>query len=80
MLIVSELSRVGRSVVEVITIIDGIIKKQGRFIAIKQNFNIQGNHDIQSKVLLTIFALLAELELCRPFKLTHLRSQEVIHR
>ena len=60
--IVSELSRIGRSVVEVITIIDGIIRKQVRFIAIKQNFDIQGNHDIQSKVLLTIFALLAELE------------------
>ena len=32
-LIVSELSRVGRSVVEVITIINGIIRKQVRFIA-----------------------------------------------
>ena len=61
-LVVSELSRIGRSVVEVITIIDGVIRKQVRFIAIKQNFDIQGNHDIQSKVLLTIFALLAELE------------------
>ena len=62
MLIVSELSRIGRSVVDVITIIDRIIRKQVRSVAIKQNFDIQGNHDIQSKASLTIFALLAELE------------------
>ncbi|MGD0658504.1 MAG: recombinase family protein [Syntrophorhabdales bacterium] len=62
MLVVSELSRIGRSVVEVITIIDAAVKKQARFIAIKQNFDIRHNHDMQSKVLLTIFALLAELE------------------
>ena len=61
-LIVSELSRIGRSVVEVITIINEVVKKQVRFIAIKQAFDIQGNQDMQSKVLLTIFALLAELE------------------
>jgi len=62
MLIVSELSRIGRSVAEVITIINEVVKKQVRFIAIKQAFDIQGNQDMQSKVLLTIFALLAELE------------------
>ena len=61
-IIVSELSRIGRSVVEVITIINDIVKKQARFIAIKQTFDIQSNQDMQSKVLLTIFALLAELE------------------
>jgi DNA invertase Pin-like site-specific DNA recombinase len=61
-LVVSELSRIGRSVVEVITIIDAVVKKQARFIAIKQNMDIRQNHDMQSKVLLTIFALLAELE------------------
>ncbi len=61
-LIVSELSRIGRSVAEVITIINEVVKKQARFIAIKQTFDVQGNQDMQSKVLLTIFALLAELE------------------
>lgn len=61
-LIVSGLSRMGRSVVEVVTIIDCIIRKQARFVAIKQNFDIRANHNLQSKVLLTIFALLAELE------------------
>jgi DNA invertase Pin-like site-specific DNA recombinase len=62
LLIVSELSRIGRSVPEVITIINEVVKKQVRFMAIKQSFDIQGNQDMQSKVLLTIFALLAELE------------------
>ena len=61
-LIVSELSRIGRSVAEVIMIIDAVMKKQTRFVAIKQNLDLQENHDMQSKVLLTIFALLAELE------------------
>jgi DNA invertase Pin-like site-specific DNA recombinase len=33
-----------------------------RFIAIKENLDIKGPHDVQSKVLVTIFSLLAELE------------------
>ena len=61
-LIVSELSRIGRSVAEVITIINEVIRRHARFIAIKQALEIEGNHDLQSKVLLTIFALLAEPE------------------
>lgn len=47
---------------EVIKIIYAVIRKQARFTAIKQNFSLRGNHDLQSKVLLTIFVLLAELE------------------
>ena len=57
-LIVSGLSRMGRSVVEVVTIIDCIIRKQARFVAIKQNFDIRANHNLQSKVLLTILPFL----------------------
>ena len=62
-LIVSELSRLGRSIVEVISLINEQLMRLGiRIIAIKQNLDIRGNHDMQSKVLVTIFSLLAELE------------------
>ena len=61
-LIVSELSRIGRSTGDVINIINALIKKQVKFIAIKQNLIINGKHDLQSKILMTIFSLLSELE------------------
>jgi DNA invertase Pin-like site-specific DNA recombinase len=61
-LIVSELSRLGRSVVEVISLVNELMKRGIRTIAIKQNLDLKGNHDMQSKVLVTIFSLLAELE------------------
>ena len=40
-LIVSELSRIGRSVAEVITIMNEVVKKQVSFIAIKQAFDMR---------------------------------------
>lgn len=61
-LIVSELSRLGRSIIEVISLINELIKREIRFISIKQNLDIKGKHDVQSKVMVTIFFLLAELE------------------
>jgi DNA invertase Pin-like site-specific DNA recombinase len=61
-LIVSELSRIGRSTGEVINIINAFIRKQITFVAIKQNLCINGKHDMQTKVLITMFSLLAELE------------------
>lgn len=61
-LIVSELSRLGRSTSEVIDIVNEIIAKEIKFIAIKQGLNISGQHDMQSKVMVTMFSLFAELE------------------
>ena len=61
-LIVSELSRLGRSTSEVIDIVNELIAKKIRFIAIKQGLNILGQHDMQSKVMVTMFSLFAELE------------------
>ncbi len=40
--IVSELSRLGRSTGEVIGIVDELIEKEIRFIAIKQNWTVNG--------------------------------------
>jgi DNA invertase Pin-like site-specific DNA recombinase len=61
-LIVSELSRLGRSLGEIIQIVDSLIKKQIRFIAIKQGMLINGRNEIQTKVMITMFGLFAEIE------------------
>lgn len=60
-LIVTELSRLGRSTAEVIGLVNELIKKQVRVIAIKQNLDIK-QHDITSKVMITLFSLFSELE------------------
>ncbi|HRR40078.1 MAG TPA: recombinase family protein [Syntrophales bacterium] len=61
-LIVSELSRLGRSIPEVISLVNGLVAHNIRLICIKQNIDIRGYHDTTSKVMVTIFSLLAELE------------------
>lgn len=63
-IICSELSRIGRSVKEVLEIIESIVdKKKGRLILIKQGLDLNpGKKDIASKVLITIFSMVAELE------------------
>ncbi len=61
-LIVAELSRLGRSVGQIITIIDEMIKKQVKVIIIKQNMVINGKNDIQTKTMITMFSLFAEIE------------------
>lgn len=63
-LIVAELSRIGRSTGEVIQLVNQITAKQVELIAIKQGLRInpQNRQDIASKVIVTIFSLLAELE------------------
>ena len=62
LLIVSELSRLGRSVGQVIQIIDALIKKQIRFISIKEAIKVDGKQDIQTKTTITLFSLFAEIE------------------
>jgi len=61
-LITSELSRIGRSTGEVIGIVNDLVARHIKFIAIKQGMAINGNHDLQSKVLVTLFSLLSEME------------------
>jgi DNA invertase Pin-like site-specific DNA recombinase len=61
-LMVSELSRLGRSTAEVIGLINELIHRQIRVIVIKQGLDIKQNHDLQSKVMVTLFSLFAELE------------------
>ena len=62
-LIVSELSRLGRSLGQIIHIVDQLIKKRVSFIAIKENIVINGQkQDIQTKVMVARFGLFAEIE------------------
>ena len=60
-LIVTELSRLGRSTSEVISLVNELIKKRVRVIVIKQNLDIK-QHDMASKVMITLFSLFSELE------------------
>lgn len=61
-LIVSELSRLGRSVSDVVGIVNDLIDKGIRLICIKEGIDLQYNHSIQSKVMITMFSLFSELE------------------
>ena len=61
-LLVSELSRMGRSVGEIITTVDTLVKCKIRFFAIKEGLRLNGPHNLQSKVMVTLFGLFAEIE------------------
>ena len=63
-LIVSELSRLGRSTGEVIQLVNQLSEMKVELIAIKQSLkiNTKNRKDMTSKVMVTIFSLLAELE------------------
>lgn len=61
-LIVSELSRLGRSLGQIIQIVDAIIKRKNRFIAVKENIILNGRQDMRTKVMIALFGLFAEIE------------------
>lgn len=63
--IVSELSRLGRSIKEVLATIETLIEgKRSRLILVKQHLDINPNNtkDLTNKILITIFSMMAELE------------------
>ena len=61
-LVVSELSRLGRSLGQVIRIVDELVKQKVRFIAIKEAIRFEGKQDMQTKVMIALFGLFAEVE------------------
>lgn len=73
-LIVTELSRLGRSTSEVIDLINELIRRSIRVIIIKQNLDLHQKHDMTSKVMITLFSLFAELER----DLVSLRTREAL--
>ena len=63
-LIVSELSRLGRSTGEVINLVNELASRQINLVVVKQGLELKAGNgqDIATKVMVTIFSLLAELE------------------
>ena len=61
-LIVSELSRLGRSLGQVIQIVDTLVHRKVRFTAVKEGITFEGKQDLQTKVMVALFGLFAEVE------------------
>jgi len=47
---------------QIIQIVDELIKKEVKLIAIKENIHLNGKQDIQTKVTIGLFGLFAEIE------------------
>ena len=60
-LLVSELSRLGRSLGQVL-IVATLIERKIRFIAIKEAIEVEGKQDLRTKVMIAMFGLFAEVE------------------
>jgi DNA invertase Pin-like site-specific DNA recombinase len=61
-LVVSELSRLGRSLGQIIQVVDQLLKKRVSLIAIKESIRLEGKQDLQTKVTIALFGLFAEIE------------------
>lgn len=59
-LIVSELSRLGRSMIDALTLINHLVERGIKLIAIKGGYEINGS--IQSKIITTVLCMAAEIE------------------
>ena len=64
-MVVSELLQLGRSLGQIVTILDALAKAGAAFGALKENIRVGGRRDIQTKVMTTFFALFAEVERVR---------------
>jgi DNA invertase Pin-like site-specific DNA recombinase len=60
-LIVTELSRLGRSTAAVISLINTLVENNVRVVILKQQLDIH-QHDMNSKIIITMFSLFGELE------------------
>jgi DNA invertase Pin-like site-specific DNA recombinase len=60
-IVVSELSRLGRSTIEILALIKELAERKVRLIAVKQGLDITGS-DMMSQAMLTLFSLFAEME------------------
>lgn len=59
-LIVTEMSRLGRSIPEVITLVNELLQKNVRIVICKQNLDMS-QQDMNSKIIVTLFSLFSEL-------------------
>jgi DNA invertase Pin-like site-specific DNA recombinase len=56
-----QLSRLGRNTAEIILVVNALVQRGIRLIALKQQIDLTDN-DMSSKIIITVFSLLAELE------------------
>jgi DNA invertase Pin-like site-specific DNA recombinase len=62
-LIVTELSRLGRSTGEVIDLVDELVQSGVRVVVLKQNLTLhKAQDDLQALTMITLFSLFAEME------------------
>lgn len=61
-LIVTELSRLGRSLGQIIRFIDELNRKNIKLISIKENIILNNKGDLQTKVMIAMFSIFAEIE------------------
>ena len=59
---VSELSRLGRSLGQVIQIVDTLAHRKIRFIAINEGIEFDGKQDLRTNVMIAMFGLFVEVE------------------
>ena len=60
--VVAELSRLGRSVGQIAIIANKLIQAGAELHCLKENIRLNGAMDIQTKVMVTMFSLFAEIE------------------
>ena len=56
------MNSLGRSLGQVVAVLDALAKAGVAFVALKENIRVEGKRDIQTKVMTTLFALFAEVE------------------
>jgi len=59
---VAELSRLGRSVGQVVTLVHELVERGVFLRCLKEGIRITGDQDMQTKVMVTMFSLFAEIE------------------
>lgn len=73
-IIVSELSRIGRSLMDVMEVLNGCMKKEVAVYSVKEGFNLDGT--VNSQVMAFAFSLSAEIER----QLISQRTKEALNR
>jgi len=61
-LIVSALSRLGRSLPQILQIVEQLMHKGIRLVALKESMRFEGKHNVQTKAMMALFGLFAEVE------------------
>jgi DNA invertase Pin-like site-specific DNA recombinase len=61
-LIVSELSRLARSVGQIAMMVDKLLDNGVRVVCIKEGMDLNGKRDMKAKVMITMFSLFSEIE------------------